>query len=131
MPPKHQKIFRDYYTLNKKKVVYQSIVIFQVSVVELDRIQYLSNIVVEYEVCIPVCKRLIPVDYYQIFSAEIISQGSRRLNCKRSAADNKAVSSEDQTLRLDPCGLRKSFAIKRNIRPYHTAAFGALGDRTF
>ena len=48
MPPKHQKIFRDYYTLNKKKVVYQSIVIFQVSVVELDRIQHLSNIVVKY-----------------------------------------------------------------------------------
>ena len=68
MPPKHQKIFRDYYTLNKKKVVYQSIVIFQVSVIELDRIQYLSDIVVEYEMCVPVRKRLIPVDYYKILA---------------------------------------------------------------
>lgn len=68
MPPKHQKIFRDYYTLNKKKVVYQSIVIFQVSVIELDRIQYLSDVVVEYEMSIPVRKRLIPVDYYQILA---------------------------------------------------------------
>lgn len=68
MPPKHQKIFRDYYTLNKKKVVYQSIVIFQVSVIELDRIQNLSDIVMEYKMCVPVRKRLIPVDYYQILA---------------------------------------------------------------
>ena len=68
MPPKHQKIFRDYYTLNKKKVVYQSIVIFQVSVIELDRIQHLSDIVMEHKMCVPVSKRLIPVDYYQILA---------------------------------------------------------------
>ena len=94
MPPKHQKIFRDYYTLNKKKVVYQSIVIFQVSVIELDRIQYLSDVVVEYEMSIPVRKRLIPVDYYEILSAEIISERSCRLNSQRRAADNKAVCPE-------------------------------------